>query len=79
MNNSPVKMLFNLTETITNSLKTAVAKGVILAEEEKIKKRIKICTNCEDLNKQDIRCNVCGCYMNVKIRLEAAKCPIDKW
>lgn len=79
MNNNPVKMLFNLTETVANSIKLAVQKGVILASDNKIKERINICTNCENLDKQQARCNLCGCYMNTKVRFEAAKCPANKW
>lgn len=72
-------MLFNLTETVANSIKLAVQKGVILASDGKIKERINICTNCEDLDKQQARCNLCGCYMNTKVRFEVAKCPANKW
>jgi hypothetical protein len=79
MNNNPAKLLFNLTDTALDVVKKAVKSGVILTGEDKIVLRKEICANCEHLEKTEVRCKLCGCYMKIKVTFDAAKCPIDKW
>jgi len=42
-------------------------------------KRIEICNSCEHLFKPTGNCKRCGCFMQVKAKLEHSKCPIGKW
>jgi hypothetical protein len=44
---------------------------------EDYKKRLGICNGCEFL--KGGRCEKCGCWMNIKARMESVKCPIGKW
>lgn len=41
--------------------------------------RLAICNGCPELIKLTSQCKKCGCIMNIKTKLEAAKCPIGKW
>lgn len=41
--------------------------------------RYDICLQCPELIKATKQCKKCGCFMNIKTKLEAAKCPIGKW
>jgi len=41
--------------------------------------RYEICSTCEHLNKQWLRCDKCMCWMPVKARLPGTKCPLNKW
>ena len=41
--------------------------------------RISTCKSCEFFNAENTRCGKCGCYMNAKTKLQAAKCPVGKW
>ena len=41
--------------------------------------RMEICSACPELIRLTKQCKKCGCFMTVKTRLEAAKCPIGKW
>ena len=50
----------------------------IISEEES-NKRLEICKNCPELIKLTDQCKKCGCFMNLKTKLEKAKCPIGKW
>lgn len=68
---------FNLSETLINALRVYRDRGAVIAQESKQETRINICISCTELI--DGKCNKCGCYMNIKVRLEAAKCPIGKW
>lgn len=49
------------------------------AAEELSISRMSICQSCPELIKLTTQCKQCGCIMNLKTKLEAAKCPIGKW
>ena len=53
-------------------------KEYAFADRDLALSRIKTCLGCEHLKKHT-RCDKCGCFMKVKTRLAAAKCPIGKW
>ena len=46
---------------------------------EKAKKRMEVCKACKYFLPALHRCEVCGCFMEVKTKLSAAKCPKDLW
>lgn len=43
--------------------------------------RINRCKECDKLNKSSMRCNVCGCFIQVKARYKGSnfECPEGKW
>jgi len=41
--------------------------------------RMSLCMDCPELIKATKQCKQCGCFMNMKVKLENAKCPIGKW
>jgi hypothetical protein len=41
--------------------------------------RMNICNECPELIKSTKQCKQCGCFMSMKVRLEAAKCPLGRW
>lgn len=41
--------------------------------------RFSICNGCPEFFKASGQCKKCGCFMSVKTKLDAAKCPIGKW
>jgi len=49
------------------------------ATEEEAKRRFLICEECPELIRLTQQCKKCGCFMKLKTKLEAAKCPLDKW
>jgi hypothetical protein len=49
------------------------------ATEEVASERFSICRSCPDLIKLTSQCKKCGCFMNLKTKLEKAQCPIGKW
>lgn len=44
-----------------------------------IEHRLEICMACEFYRPNRDRCSKCGCFMNLKTRLENARCPVKKW
>ena len=47
--------------------------------EELSAKRFEICKACPELIKPTHQCKKCGCFMQLKTKLEIATCPLGKW
>ena len=41
--------------------------------------RLGICSQCDQLDKQSLKCKQCGCLMKVKTLIPLASCPLNKW
>jgi hypothetical protein len=50
-----------------------------LATQELAQQRLEICKACPELIKLTTQCKKCGCFMSAKTKMEAAKCPLEKW
>lgn len=42
-------------------------------------KRLDICKACPELIALTHQCKKCGCFMNLKVKLAGASCPLNKW
>lgn len=51
----------------------------IVEDPKKAEQRLEICKGCPEFMQITSQCKKCGCFMNLKTRLEAAHCPIGKW
>lgn len=49
------------------------------AADEEAERRMSICETCPRLLKTTYQCKECGCFMKLKVKLEAAVCPLGKW
>ena len=47
--------------------------------EEVAEERLTICKACSELIQSSTICKKCGCFMNLKVKLERAACPLKKW
>ncbi len=74
---SVFQMARNLAKQAWLSGKGAVVGQGFLTTAEKAHSRLTICESCEFY--RDSRCLKCGCFMDKKVHLEAATCPVDKW
>lgn len=79
MNNNPIKIFFELTNTSIDIVNDLIRRGAVMATEEKAETRMNICAACKCFEKESSRCSLCGCFMNVKVRIDSTKCPINKW
>jgi hypothetical protein len=61
-------MQFNFLKTFYENFKELTAE---------VKKRAEICNVCEF--RETGLCKKCGCFLEAKIRIPVAKCPIGKW
>lgn len=41
--------------------------------------RLTICNNCPNFSKRIGRCDLCGCFVSIKVRLDFESCPSGKW
>lgn len=41
--------------------------------------RLNICNQCPNFSKNLGRCDVCGCFVSLKVKLEFETCPLGKW
>lgn len=49
------------------------------AADEIQKNRYSICEQCPRFLKVTKQCKECGCFMNLKVKLKEAVCPLSKW
>lgn len=62
---------------LTDSIHHIVRSGIAVCSVEKHEERYAICSACEFLHAG--RCSKCGCFMKLKAKFEAMKCPEQKW
>jgi len=52
-------------------------KAMTLPETEESKARLAVCHGCDKWT--GTSCKVCGCYVNLKVKIPEEKCPEGKW
>jgi len=76
-----------------NDLLKKLAEGLLPVEHvtDEVKSvRLSVCNSCENLERDQMRCNICGCFLEVKagclvnfnpkkVRKELTHCPMGKW
>ncbi len=50
-----------------------------LASEELTASRLGVCEGCPRFCKESRQCEVCTCFVDVKVALKSASCPLDYW
>lgn len=50
-----------------------------LVERPEVLERFNICTECDQFNKEEIKCQLCGCYVYAKVQFPISSCPQGKW
>ena len=48
-------------------------------DQKTIDQRMDICKACPELIQLTKQCKKCGCFMELKTKLEYAVCPLGKW
>jgi len=73
-------MANNLISTIGTAAVHAITNnGQVFVSEEEGNRRYALCEGCEFYDTVQFRCMKCGCFMKGKVKMVAAKCPINKW
>ena len=55
------------------------APAAVFASECVLQVRLETCAACPHLQRSIWRCTKCGCFMQVKARLQGSACPIGSW
>ena len=76
---SLAQKLKNLSGTMKDVMKKVATDGEIMANKELVDKRMKLCEECSEFIQKTRKCKACGCYLDLKIKLTAAKCILDEW
>lgn len=74
-----IEMASNLGKEVVDTTIALAVSGQALVDEETRTKRFGECINCKDFVPQQSRCNICGCFMQIKVKFVTAKCPDGKW
>jgi len=66
-------------QTIKHYAEGAVkaVKAMTLPETEESKARLAVCQGCDKWT--GTSCKVCGCFVNLKVKIPEEKCPEGKW
>ena len=73
------QMIKNLSSSLKNASKAFMKGEKVKSTKAEAEARMKICASCEEYIKEENRCNLCGCYMRVKVVVATESCPIKKW
>ena len=76
-NQEQMPSLGTMAKNLGGSLAEIAKSGVKLCDGETYHKRFSTCQACDRL--QNGRCLECGCFMKLKSKLAAMKCPLGKW
>jgi hypothetical protein len=70
-------MIIDKLKTRFNQIKAQVdeytASDIIISD------RIKKCQECENLLRLTRNCKICGCFVDLKVKVKNSECPIGKW
>jgi len=69
-------LTYGLKQIATDLLK---GKLPIAASADLEKERLKVCEGCPEFAKLARQCRMCGCFMDMKVKLLEAECPAGKW
>ena len=59
------------------SMADFVADGCRTLTQDEYRERLMVCTHCDQ--RTDNTCAICGCYLSLKARGRACRCPQNKW
>jgi hypothetical protein len=61
------------------ALVTHAVAGFPEADEATAQARLAICRACDRFDATRTVCTVCGCFLDIKIRWNEQKCPLNSW
>jgi len=74
-----LKMQRGILKTTQRASSAIINNHKIISEKDQAKKRLDICNKCPNLSKKGGRCDLCGCFVVAKVKLEFETCPAGKW
>lgn len=56
-----------------------IVNGCENVTEEVKTQRMNICSGCDMFDKENVKCNACGCMLGMKASWAISRCPLSKW
>ena len=69
----------SLSSAASKAAKAVIDNKQIISPKLDAQKRLDICNKCPSLDKSGGRCEECGCFVTVKVKLDFESCPLKKW
>lgn len=76
---SKFQMAKNLTKSVGNIAKAAIAGEGVVASMSLVSQRMDICKACPWFVSKGQRCAKCGCVIPLKAYFAEEKCPVGRW
>ena len=76
---SLIKQGTNLATAVGRVIATLADGDDVFVDSETKDMRTSICSSCDRLDKESMRCYECGCRIPNKIPFDTEGCPIGKW
>jgi hypothetical protein len=51
----------------------------MIADKKTAVERFEVCLECPQLMRPTYSCRECGCFMRIKVKVQRARCPLNKW
>ena len=67
--------IFQMLKTFSKELATHVANGGTNVSSNDYAERLDACNKCPHLNKDKMRCGICGCLVQHKAKWQTTTCP----
>lgn len=71
--------LISKAKNFTKAVIDHVGSGLKYVSDDIKKDRLEICQKCEHVDKEKVKCLMCGCKLSIKTGWTTSSCPIEKW
>ena len=68
-----------MVKNFSSEIKEYVKKGAPNVTESQYTERVQECDACPHLERDNMRCGMCGCYVEHKAKWQTANCPDNRW
>jgi len=77
MSNKP--SFFQMIKNFGSELTEHIKNGAAIVTTPQYEGRLQECDACPHLIREEMRCGLCGCYVEHKAKWESASCPDNRW
>jgi hypothetical protein len=74
-----LKIQNGMIKTTQRASSAIINNGKLVSTKDEAKARLDICNKCPNLSKKGGRCELCGCFVVAKVKLDFETCPAGKW
>jgi hypothetical protein len=74
-----LKIQKGIVNTAQKACSAIITNQKIISASGTAKNRLDICNKCPNLSKKEGRCDLCGCFVVAKVKLDFESCPAGKW